>query len=78
MTTVKYQVISMVGEFTKGDIIDAILFIEGQDNEALIMHPEDSPYCACLEIVVKGADGIYRSKSEDSWINLPKEWEQSK
>ena len=78
MIKVKYEVDGMVGEFTKGDIIDVILFIEGQDNEALIMHPEDSPYCACLEIVVKCADGIYRSKSEDSWINLPKGWEQSK
>ena len=76
MNTVKYQVTNMVGTFERGDIIDVQLFIQGSENEAVIIHPEEDFFSCCLEIVVKGSDGIYRSKSEDSWISLPQDWEK--
>ena len=72
MNKVKYRVTSMVGNFSRGDVVDVILYLEGCDNESVIVHPAEDGFDACLEIVVKGSDGIYQAKSEDSWMNLPK------
>lgn len=72
MKTVKYRVTTMVGYFNRGDVIDVLLYIEGVDNEAVILHPREEDFCACLEIVVKGSDGVYYSKHEDAWMNLPR------
>lgn len=71
MISVKYRVCSDLGYYSIGSVIEAQLYLEGFDNEAIIYH---APYCeeasACLEICVKGSDGIYYSKHEDSWINV--------
>lgn len=78
MDKVKYRVTNMVGNFCRGDIVEVILYLEGSDNEAVIVHPAEDGFDACLEIVVKGSDGIYQSKSEESWINLPRSFAYEK
>lgn len=75
MKMVKYRVTTMVGYFNRGHIYDVLLYIEGSDNEAVIIHPREDCFDACLEIVVKGSDGVYTSKHEDSWMNLPNDFE---
>ena len=75
MKTVKYRVTTMVGNFNRGDVVDVLLYIEGYDNEAVIIHPREyGGFDACLEIVVKGSDGVYTCKHEDAWMNLPRDF----
>jgi len=74
MQTVKYRVTTMVGNFNRGNVVDVLLYIEGCDNEAVIIHPREDGFDACLEIVVKGSDGVYSSKHEDAWMNLPRDF----
>lgn len=70
MEKVKYRVTHAFGNYSRGDIVDAILHIKGCDNEAVLLHTAEDGFDACLELAHKGMDGIYESKGYDTWMNL--------
>lgn len=70
MEKVKYRVKHAFADRNHGDIVDAILYIKGCDNEAVLLHTAEDGFDPSLEIAHKGMDGIYESKGYDTWINL--------
>lgn len=73
MKQVKYRVTHAIANYSRGDIIDAFLYIEGCDNEVILFHSDEDGFDHSLEIAHKELDGIYESKGYDTWINLTKE-----